>query len=406
MGMTNNEPTTGIQQTTTRSTAAASTPDAADERVVPFTLSIPAADLDELHDRLARTRYTTEVPGGDPAYGASVTAVREMAEYWRDEFDWRAVEERLAAFPQFTTTIDGQPIHFLHVRSAEPNAFPIVLTHGWPSTFAEFADLIGPLVDPVAHGGRAEDAFHVVVPSFPGYAFSGPVTEAGWGSARVAAAWDALMKRLGYERYGAHGGDGGSLVGRELGILAPEGLVGTHVLQLFSFPSGDPAEFEKLEPKDFEALEILKNFGEISAFATLQSTRPQTLAHALADSPVGQLAWNELMATFDRPTDLTRDQILTHVSLYWFTNTAGSAARQYKEDARFNAGEGIAERVNHAPTGVSIFKNDFHSIRTFAERDNDQIVFWKEHEVGGHFAAMEVPEVLADDLREFFRPLR
>jgi len=393
----NNEPN-GTQDTTALL--------ADDERVTPFVLSIPDADLNDLRDRLARTRYTTEVPGADPAYGASLTAVRAMAEYWRDEFDWRSVEAKLAAFPQFMTTIDGQPIHFLHVRSAEPEAFPIVLTHGWPGSFAEFADMIGPLVDPVAHGGRAEDAFHVVVPSFPGYAFSGPVTEPGWGSARVAGAWDTLMKRLGYERYGAHGGDGGSLVGRELGILAPDGLVGTHVLQLFSFPSGDPAEFEKLGPKDYEALEILKDFGEISAFATLQSTRPQTLAHALADSPVGQLAWNELMATFDRPTPLTRDQILTHVSLYWFTNTAGSSARQYKEDARFNAGKGISARVNHAPTGVSVFRNDFHSIRAFAERDNDRIVFWKEHEVGGHFAAMEVPDVLVADLREFFGPLR
>lgn len=393
--MTNNTPN-GTPQTTLL----------ADERITPFTLSIPEADLDDLRDRLARTRYTTEAPGGDPGYGASLTAVRAMAEYWQHEFDWRAVEARLAAFPQFLTTVDGQPIHFLHVRSAEPDAFPLILTHGWPGSFAEFADMIGPLVDPVAHGGRAEDAFHVVVPSFPGYAFSGPVSEAGWGSARVAAAWDALMKRLGYERYGAHGGDGGSLVGRELGILAPEGLVGTHVIQLFSFPSGDPGEFEKLGPKDYEALEILKDFGEISAFATLQSTRPQTLAHALADSPVGQLAWNELMATFDRPTALTRDQILTHVSLYWFTNTAGSAARQYKEDARFNAGDGMPARVNHTPTGVSIFRNDFHSIRAFAERDNDRIVFWKEHEVGGHFAAMEVPDVLVTDIREFFGPLR
>ncbi|WP_164234506.1 epoxide hydrolase family protein [Microbacterium hydrocarbonoxydans] len=393
--MTNNEPN-GIPQTTPL----------ADERIAPFTLAIPDADVADLRDRLARTRYTTEAPGADPAYGASLTAVRAMAEYWQHEFDWRAVETRLAAFPQFLTTVDGQPIHFLHVRSAEPGAFPIVLTHGWPGSFAEFADMIAPLVDPVAHGGRAEDAFHVVVPSVPGYAFSAPVTESGWGSARVAAAWDTLMKRLGYERYGAHGGDGGSLVGRELGILAPEGLVGTHVLQLFSFPSGDPTEFEKLGPKDYEALEILKDFGEISAFATLQSTRPQTLAHALADSPVGQLAWNELMATFDRPTALTRDQILTHVSLYWFTNTAGSSARQYKEDARFNAGEGVSERVNHTPTGVSVFKNDFHSIRPFAERDNDRIVFWKEHEVGGHFAAMEVPDILVADLREFFAPLR
>jgi epoxide hydrolase len=394
--MTNTEPTTGIQQFTVPN----------DERIVPFTLSIPEADLADLHDRLRRTRYATEVPGGDPGYGASLTKVREMAEYWRDEFDWRAVESKLSAFPHFTTTIDGQPIHVLHVKSPEPGAFPIILTHGWPGSFAEFIDVIEPLVDPVAHGGRAEDAFHVVVPSFPGYTFSGPVTEPGWGSARVAAAWDTLMKRLGYKRYGAHGGDGGSLVGRELGILAPEGLVGTHVLQLFSFPSGDPAEFEKLEPKDFEALEILKNFGEISAFSALQATRPQTLAHALADSPVGQLAWNELMATFDVPTALTRDQILTHVSLYWFTNTGGSSARQYKEDAKFNAGEGVAARVNHTPTGVSIFKNDFHSIRVFADRDNDNIVFWKEHEVGGHFAAMEVSDLLVDDLREFFGPLR
>jgi len=375
------------------------------DAIRPFRVEVSDAELDELRERLARARFAQPAPGDDWTYGAPTSWVVELAARWRDEFDWRALEERINSHPQFTTEIDGQRIHFLHVRSEEPGALPLVLSHGWPGSFIEFLDLIGPLTDPVAYGGRAEDAFHVVIPSVPGYGFSSPLVSGGWSSAKVAATWDTLMKRLGYERYGAHGGDGGSLIGRELGLLAPEGLVGTHVLQLFSFPSGDPAEFERLTPKDHEALGILANFQARAGFSAMQSTRPQTVAHALADSPIGLLAWNELIVGFGDGNLLTTDHILGNASIYWFTNTSGSAARQYYEDAKV-ATYGQPAPVNHTTTGVSVFANDFRTIRAFADRDNDNIVYWAEHEEGGHFAAMEVPNLLVGDLREFFVALR
>ncbi|MGK3952564.1 epoxide hydrolase family protein [Microbacterium sp. I2] len=376
-----------------------------DASIRPFRVEVPEAELADLRARLANARFAPPAPGDDWSYGAPTSWVQQMAEQWRDDFDWRAVESKINAYPQFVTEIDGQRIHFFHVRSAEPDALPIVLSHGWPGSFLEYIDLIDLLLDPVAHGGRSEDAFHVVIPSVPGYGFSSPLTSGGWSSAKIAATWDTLMTRLGYERYGAHGGDGGSLIGRELGLLAPQGLVGTHVLQLFSFPSGDPAEFERLTPKDHEALAILANFQARAGFSAMQSTRPQTIAHALADSPVGLLAWNELIVGFGDGNLLTTEQVLANASVYWFTNTSGSAARQYFQDARV-AQHGQPAPVNHTPTGVSVFANDFRTIRAFAERDNDNIVFWAEHEVGGHFAAMEVPAALCGDLREFFAALR
>lgn len=389
-------------QTTTIRSRETATPD---ESIRPFTVAIPQAEIDDLDERLLRTRYAPGAPGDDWAYGVPTSWIAELVEYWRTEFDWRALEEKINAVPHFLTDIDGQQIHFIHVRSREKNALPIVLTHGWPGSFLEFLDMIVPLTDPVAHGGRAEDAFDVVIPSVPGYAFSSPLVEGGWSSARVAATWDTLMKRLGYERYGAHGGDGGSLIGRQLGLLNPTGLVGTHVLQLFSFPSGDPAEFDKLSQKDHESLATLADFQARAGFSAMQSTRPQTVAHALSDSPAGLLAWNELIVGFGDGNLLSRDQVLGNVALYWFSNSGGSAARQYYEDAKVTD-HSAPVPVNDAPTGVSVFANDFRTIRAFAERENSNIVYWSEHDEGGHFAAMEVPLALSEDLREFFSPLR
>lgn len=391
-----------MTQTTTFRPGDASTPD---ESVRPFTVAIPQVEIDDLNDRLLRTRFAPSAPGDDWVYGVPTPWIAELVEYWRTEFDWRALEEKINAVPHFLTEIDGQQIHFIHVRSREKNALPIVLTHGWPGSFLEFLDMIDPLTNPVAHGGRAEDAFDVVIPSVPGYAFSSPLVEGGWSSARVAATWDTLMKRLGYERYGAHGGDGGSLIGRQLGLLNPVGLVGTHVLQLFSFPSGDPAEFEKLSQKDHESLATLANFQARAGFSAMQSTRPQTVAHALSDSPAGLLAWNELIVGFGDGNLLSRDQVLGNVALYWFSNSAGSAARQYYEDAKVTDHSAPAP-VNEAPTGVSVFANDFRTIRAFADRENSNIVYWSEHDEGGHFAAMEVPLALSEDLRDFFSALR
>jgi epoxide hydrolase len=378
----------------------------AGEEVRPFRIEVPEADLDDLRERLARTRWPDELPDVGWTYGVPLGYVKEMAEYWRSRYDWRAHEARLNAFPQFTTTVDGTNVHFIRVRSPEPEALPLILTHGWPGSIAEFLDVIGPLADPRAYGGDPTDAFDVVVPSVPGYGLSGPTHETGWDTARVAKAWDQLMKRLGYERYGAHGGDAGALVSRELGILNPPGLVGVHVLQIFAFPSGDPGELEDLSDYDREALEILSGFEAQAGYLRIQQTRPQTLAYGLTDSPAGQLAWNsELFMGFggENVGGVDRDRFLAHVMLYWLTRTAGSSAREYYEDAR--SGAGYRDLPNPAPTGVAVFEHDFHTIRRFAERANN-IVHWSVFDRGGHFAAMDAPDLLIGDLREFFRPLR
>jgi pimeloyl-ACP methyl ester carboxylesterase len=376
------------------------------EEIRPFRIEISDAELEDLRDRLARTRWPDELPSVGWSYGVALDAVKDVADYWRSSFDWRKEEAVLNGFPQFTTTIDGTNVHFLHIRSDEPNALPLILTHGWPGSVAEFLDVIGPLTDPRSHGGDAADAFDLVIPSIPGYGFSGPTRETGWDSARVAKAWDALMKRLGYERYGAHGGDAGALITRELGILKPDGLVGVHLLQIFAFPSGDPEEMAKLDEFEKPAMEILAGFDTVSGYVKISQTRPQTLAYGLTDSPAGQLAWNsELFMGFggEGAETLDRDRFLTHVSIFWFTATAGSSARQYYEDGK--TGAGYREVPNETPTGVSVFPYDFRSVRAFAERSNN-IVHWSQMDRGGHFAASDAPDLLVEDLRTFFRRFR
>jgi pimeloyl-ACP methyl ester carboxylesterase len=377
-----------------------------DTALRPYRTDFPQADLDDLVERLGRTRWPDELPGAGWEYGVPLGWVKEVAEYWRTAYDWRAQEARLNAHPQYVTGIDGADVHFLHVRSPEPDALPLVLTHGWPGSVLEFLDMIGPLTDPRAHGGDPADAFHVVVPSLPGFGLSGPTREAGWDRSRMARAWTGLMDRLGYGgRWGAHGGDMGSLIGRELGVQRPEGLVGTHVTQIFAFPSGDPAEFAKLTEEDHRRLGILGGFRARNGYQAIQSTRPQTLSYALTDSPAGQLAWNaELFNGFGDVADsIDRDAFLANVTLYWLTGTAGSAARVYFEDTRAGAWE--KEEHNPVPTGVAVFPDDFNSIRLFAGRANN-IVHWSEFAEGGHFAALEKPELLTGDIRAFFRGLR
>jgi pimeloyl-ACP methyl ester carboxylesterase len=372
----------------------------------PFRIDVPHAQMEDLMDRLARTRWPDELPGVGWSYGTPLEYVQEMVEYWQKSYDWRKEEARLNEHPGFTTTIDGANVHFLHVRSPEADALPLILTHGWPGSVAEFLDVIGPLSDPSSHGGNPGDAFDLVIPSIPGYGFSGPTTEPGWDDARTAKAWDDLMTRLGYRRYGAHGGDAGALITRELGILKPEGLVGLHVLQIFAFPSGDPAEMEHLSEYDREALQILSGFENRAGYLKIQQSRPQTLAYGLTDSPAGQLAWNsELFMGFggENLGNVDRDRFLTHVMFYWLTATAGSSAREYYEDAR--TGAGYRDVPNTVPTGVAVFKNDFHTIRRFAERANN-VVHWSVFERGGHFAASDAPDLLVEDLREFFRRFR
>ncbi|MFC4782997.1 epoxide hydrolase family protein [Nocardioides sp. MAHUQ-72] len=370
--------------------------------VTPFRVDVDQHALDDLQDRLARTRFAAPAPGDSWDHGTPEAYLREMVDHWQHRFDWRAQEERLNAVPQFLTEIDGQTIHFAHVRSAEPCPRALVLTHTYPGSFVDFLDMVGPLTDPVAHGGRAEDAFHVVIPSIPGFGFSAPLAEGGWTVARVARTWDVLMRRLGYDSYGAHGSDAGAMVSRELAVMDPEGFLGAHVLQLFSFPSGDPDELASFGPKEYGALEFLGWFQQRAGFAAANGSRPQTVAAGLADSPVGQLAWNELFENFGNGTSLlTRDQVLTQVSLYWLTNTGGSAARLYWEENRA-AAEPV---VSHGRTGVAVFADDFQTIRPLAERDNTAIVHWSQHPEGGHFSAMEVPEVVAADIRAFYAGL-
>ncbi|WP_311245586.1 epoxide hydrolase [Microbacterium sp. WCS2018Hpa-23] len=372
----------------------------------PFTVSVPAAEIADLHDRLARTRLPQPSPTDDWDAGTPNTYLREALDAWR-EFDWTAAEAGINAVPHFTTEIDGQNLHFIHVRSAHKGATPLLLAHTYPGSAVDYLDLIDELVDPVAHGGRAEDAFDVVIPDAPGYGFSQPLSSAGWTTARVAAAYDRLMRGLGYDSYGIHGSDNGAMVARELGLMNPDGFLGLHVLQLFSFPSGDPAEFEALEPQDYAGLEHMQWFQSVGGYNAMNSSRPQTVSVGISDSPIGLLAYSELFNSFGNGTSLVRlDQILLEVSVAWFANAASGMSRSYLENARADAEEGAEPQINAARTGVAIFKDDFQTIRVFAERDNSNIVHWSRFDEGGHFAALERPAVLAGDIREFFAGAR
>jgi epoxide hydrolase len=369
----------------------------------PFRVEFAQADLDDLAQRLANTRLPRPATVDNWDLGTPNSYLRETVEHWRDAFDWRAQEARMNEFPHHLTDIDGQEVHFIHVPSAEPDATPLLLIHTYPGSFVDFLDMIGPLTDPVAHGGRAEDAFSVVVPSLPGFGFSTPLSAGDWTMARVARTFDTLMRRLGYETYGSHGSDGGALVSRELGLIEPPGYLGMHVLQLFSFPSGDQAEFAAFGPKEYAALEHMKWFQSVGGYNAINASRPQTVAVGIADSPVGQLAWSELFNSFGNGTSLvSRDQILTQVTLYWLTNTQATAGRYHYAEAH----SGAEPAVNTAPTGVAVFADDFQTIRSLAERDNTAIVHWSEFPTGGHFASLEVPDAVVGDLRAFFATLR
>ncbi|RSM55373.1 epoxide hydrolase [Amycolatopsis sp. WAC 01376] len=378
--------------------------------IKPFRIDIPQAELDDLADRLARVRWANELPADQVTdgvqrgpvtpgweYGVPLEYVRRLVAYWREGYDWREWEAKLNEYPQFTTVIDGQQIHFLHVRSPEPDATPLILTHGWPNSVFEYLELIDRLTDPRSHDGDPADAFHVVIPSLPGFGFSGPTREKGWNRYRTAQAWAELMRRLGYERYGTHGNDAGSFVAPEVGRADAEHVIGVHVTQLFSFPSGDPAEFEGMTEQELEYLQFLQHFNDdMSGYAKLQESAPQNLAHALADSPTGQLAWSAqlLSGTSD-------DHVLTNATLYWLTNTAASAARFYYEDKH---AEHPAEPTT-TPTGLASFAYDFRPLRRFAERDHANIVSWQEFDRGSHWATQDAPDLLLGDIRDFFRKL-
>jgi epoxide hydrolase len=380
--------------------------------IKPFRVEIPQADLDDLRERLADTRWPSELEGVGWSRGVPVEYLQGLADYWRDGYDWRAQEARINEFPQFATEIDGQTIHFVHVKSPEPNAMPLMLVHGWPGSFLEFVDMIGPLTDPAAHGGDAADAFDVVIPSIPGHGFSIPLSAPGWNHGRIAQAFTELMARLRYDRYGVQGGDAGAFVAPLMAHLDPEHAIGVHVNAFVTFPSGDPAEMEGLTTSEQERLARFQNYQQdMFGYAQIQGTRPQTLAYGLADSPVGQLAW--IVEKFKEWTDpaaelpedaVDRDHMLTDISIYWFSNTAGSSANLYYEN--FHDPSAFAPRERGTvPLGVAVSLTQDIAIRRFAERDYD-IVHWTEFDEGGHFAAMEAPEFLTEDIRTFFRGLR
>jgi pimeloyl-ACP methyl ester carboxylesterase len=383
----------------------------AESQIEDFRVAVPQADLDDLADRLSRTRWPAALPGAAWERGVPVDYLRGLAAYWRDGFDWRAQEARLNSFPQYTTRIDGQRIHFLHVKSPEPAATPLLLLHGWPGSVVEFLDIIGPLSDPRSHGGDPATAFDLVIPSLPGFGFSGPITEPGWGSRRIATALAELMGRLGYARYGAQGGDFGAFIATDLGRVDPEHVIGAHVnaATVGFIPLGDIPEEElaTFTPTELQRSKRLGNFlAEANGYYQIQATRPQTLSYGLTDSPAGQLAW--IVEKFKEWTNsghalpedaISKDAILTDVSLYWFTGTAGSSANSYYETMHGNDWPSPSPVL----TGVAVFAEDV-AIRRYAEQSNT-IVHWSDFETGGHFAALETPDLLVGDIRAFFATL-
>jgi pimeloyl-ACP methyl ester carboxylesterase len=377
-----------------------------------FRIDVPQQDLDDLAERLARTRWPSVLPGPAWQRGVPVGYLRDLAAYWRDGFDWRAQEAQLNSIPQYTTQIDGQTIHFQHIQSPEPHTTPLLLIHGWPGSIVEFRHVTGPLSDPRAHGGDPATAFDLVIPSLPGFGFSGPVTEPGWNSRRIATALAELMRRLGYDRYGAQGGDFGAFVAPDLGRADPDHVIGVHVnaATMGFIPFGDIAEAEQatLSPAEKGRVQRLGNYlTEGNGYFQIQATRPQTLSYALTDSPAGQLAW--IVEKFQEWTNsghqlpeeaISRDDILTDVSIYWLTQTAGSAANVTYYEAMHS---GDWPTPSPVPTGVAVFAEDI-AIRRYAEQANN-IVHWSDFDTGGHFAALETPGLLIQDIRAFFASL-
>jgi pimeloyl-ACP methyl ester carboxylesterase len=375
------------------------------DEIRPFTIDVPEAVLDDLRTRLHHTRWPDREVVDDWSQGIPLDYVRQLAAYWADGYDWRTRERGLNRFDQFVTEIDGLDIHFIHQRSPHPDAIPLLITHGWPGSIVEFHKVIEPLVDPVAHGGAAADAFHVIAPSLPGFAFSGKPTETGWGVERIGAAWATLMERLGYDRYVAQGGDWGSAVTSQVGAQDPEHCASIHVtLAMSARPQGTPTE-----PDELHALERIGYYMQWdSGYSTQQKSRPQTLGYGLADSPAGQLAW--IIEKFWAWTDcdghpehaLTRDEMLDNVMLYWATDSATSSARIYWESF------GRANRpVVTVPTGFGVYPKEIvPPVRSWVSELYPDIIHWTEHPKGGHFAAFEVPDTFVDDLRAWARLVR
>jgi pimeloyl-ACP methyl ester carboxylesterase len=388
----------------------------------PFSVDVPQEDLDELRRRILATRWPSHELVEDRSQGVQLETIQALARYWASDYDWRTCESKLNALPQFTTEIDGVDIHFIHVQSSHEGALPLVMTHGWPGSVIELLESIGPLTDPTAHGGRAEDAFHLVLPSLPGYGFSAEPTELGWNVGRVAQAWAELMHRLGYDRYVAQGGDVGAAVTDAMARQAPEGLLGIHInLLVASLAIGDqlPAESEE-ERAAHDATATFRQSG--FGYFLEMATRPQTIGYAQLDSPVALAAW-----LLDHDTDayykisrafldgepagnLTRDRIVDNITTYWLTGTGASAARSYWEDGRAQAeaaASGQAPPAVTLPVGFTAFPGEiFRAPRSWVEYVYPTLAYFNEAEKGGHFAAWEEPELFSEEIRAAFKSLR
>lgn len=381
----------------------------ATDAVTPFKVDVPQEEIDDLRRRLKRARLPEKETVTDWSQGVPLAAAEALIAHWRDHYDWRKFEKRINAYPQFRTQIDGLGIHFIHVKSKHKNALPIILTHGWPGSVVEFLKVIGPLTDPTAHGGSAEDAFDVVIPSQPGFGFSDKPTAEGWNVVRTAKAWGVLMQRLGYTKWVAQGGDWGSGVTHALGHIRPEGLVAAHVNWPLVFPEKLP---ENPTPEEQRAMAAAGNFASDQfGYFKEQATRPQTIGYALADSPTGQAMW--IYEKFQAWTDndgkvedvLSRDEMLDDISLYWFTNTAASSARIYWENAR-NGGGFDAGRIE-LPMAATIFpKEIYRAPKAWAEAHWPNLFYWNEVDKGGHFAAFEQPQLFSEEMRKAFKSIR
>jgi pimeloyl-ACP methyl ester carboxylesterase len=390
--------------------------------VRPFRVEVPEAELAELRRRIEATRWPSRELVDDRSQGVQLAILQELARYWASEYDWRRIEAKLNALPQFTTEIDGVEIHFIHVRSRHEDAMPLIMTHGWPGSVVELLETVGPLTDPTAHGGSADDAFHLVLPSLPGYGFSGEPTELGWENGPIASAWAKLMDRLGYPRYVAQGGDVGAAVTDAMGRQGPEGLAGIHVnLLALAIGLKDvlPAESEP-EKAAHQALETFTTDG--FGYFLEQSTRPQTIGYSLLDSPVGLAAWmldhdtdsyHKIARAFaggEPAGNLSRDHVLDNITLYWLTGTGASAARWYWEFGRFLAAAGASGQAPppvQVPVGFTAFPGEiWNAPRSWAETAYPGLAYYNEVDRGGHFAAWEEPELFSAELRAAFRPLR
>ncbi|OUM00320.1 epoxide hydrolase family protein [Variovorax sp. JS1663] len=395
---------------------------AEDLSIRPFRANIPEAAIADMRQRIAAARWPDRETVNDRSQGVQLAGFQQLVRYWGTDYDWRKAEARLNAYPQFVTRIDGLDIHFIHVRSRHPNAMPLIVTHGWPGSVFEQLKIIGPLTDPTAYGGRAEDAFDVVIPSMPGYGFSGKPTGTGWGPERMAGAWDVLMKRLGYDHYVAQGGDWGSVVAQAQGRQAPRGLLGIHVNMPATVPAsiakalkaGEPAPagLSAKEKAAYESMNRLYTRG--GGYAGIMVTRPQTLGYSLSDSPVGQAAffydkfadWTYSGGVPERT--LSRDEMLDDITLYWLTNTATSASQLYWENNNnnFNVVEQRTREIK-VPVGVTVFPGEIYQApQSWAKKAYPRLTYFNEVDKGGHFAAWEEPQLFAQELRAAFKSLR